>query len=174
MTSEPTSPNSLTRSLNASVSDLALPHSALPRIQVSGETTPQARIARSIRGNGTISISRGLLSLLNEEELQAVLREAFDRLQSRGILRATCCATWAEKLGKRAGIVRTDSRPLTPLQLLIGWMALPAFRILTRQAVKVSLLTRAPNDFPSNVPDALKTALRKASRVTEIHRARLK
>jgi hypothetical protein len=140
----------------------------LPAVIVLSDPVPRAWITRSPGNRGTLYLSRGFLSLLDEGELQAVLRGAFLRLDQRGVRRATCFAAWAVAIGGRAGLLTPETRPLTPRQILIAWLVLPVYSLLSHPAKRIDLLN--PMNSGSEVFDvAWTSALHKASRVKRIH-----
>jgi hypothetical protein len=152
--------NALSHSLKQSLLADSLRPGPLPKITVLADPLPKAYVAP-----GALLISRGFLSLLNESELRAVLRQSYDRLQTRGIFWSSLCARWAEKIESWA---RAETKSPTPQQVLIQWLVFPIYYHLKQRSVRVDVLDPSfDNALPSN--DSLRSALSKAKRVTKIH-----
>jgi hypothetical protein len=152
--------NALSHSLKQSLLAVSLRPGPLPKITVLADPLPQAYVAP-----GVLFISRGFLSLLNESELRAVLRQGYARLQTRGIFWSSLCARWAEKIQTWT---RAGSSSPTPLQVLIQWLVFPLYYHLKQRSVRVDVLDPSFDDaLPTN--DSWRSALSKAKRVTKIH-----
>ncbi len=64
-----------------------------PRLIVFSDPAPDALALRSIGGRGTIFISQGMIGLLSEKELQAILKECMSRLSQPGVALQGLCFT---------------------------------------------------------------------------------
>jgi hypothetical protein len=66
-----------------------------PHLLVFSDPSPNALIIRSWGGSGTILVSQGLVALLNEEELRAILQLCVLRLKEPGIAFQSFCFIFA-------------------------------------------------------------------------------
>lgn len=110
-----------------------------PRILISRDPLPRAWILRAAGGTGRILLTQGLLALLNEEELRAVLRCAVIRLAGARMPYRTFCASLAARLDlflPRGG--------LTPLKAIVGCMLYPLARFLAGECQELDLFRSAP------------------------------
>lgn len=94
-------PAGIGHSLERTLRDLG-PGYAVPKIRVFADPSPNAFVARSWFGSGTVFLSQGLLTLLAESELRAVLRQAVLRLSSPGWTTRSFGAVLASLLLSRA------------------------------------------------------------------------
>jgi hypothetical protein len=148
---------------------------ALPAVEVIQDPAPRAYVTRAWGGAGGICLSRGLLTLLNETELRAVLCVGFDRLQSRGITWASVCARCARRLAPNHAATHSEFPLFTPPRAVLYWLTFPFYRQFARRAASVDLLRQPPATTQKQVPkeheEAWASALFKANRVTKIHSA---
>lgn len=95
---EPNTPQGLDRSLEVaahSISAILEISEPLPRLLVFADPSPNALAVRSLGGRGTILLSQGLISLLNEDELREVLILCLLRLKQSSIVFQSFCAILA-------------------------------------------------------------------------------
>ncbi|MGK5085206.1 hypothetical protein WDW37_18105 [Bdellovibrionota bacterium FG-1] len=74
---------------------LARQRGVAPRILACPDTSVFALVVRSPFSRGTILLSEGLLGLLSEDELRALLEASLSRLRGRGMVFQSFCAWWA-------------------------------------------------------------------------------
>jgi hypothetical protein len=86
-------PKGLERSLELVLSQQK--NKQAPRVLIFGDPSPNALIVKSWFGSGTILISQGMIALLNEEELRAILKLCLQRLWERGSSFQSLCALLA-------------------------------------------------------------------------------
>ena len=66
-----------------------------PQVFIFPDPLPQLLVVRSLGGSGTLLMSQGLMVLLNEEELRAVLGRSLFHLQERGLVFQSFCSILA-------------------------------------------------------------------------------
>jgi heat shock protein HtpX len=114
----------------------------MPKFSVFSDPSPHIWVVRSLGGSGRVILSQGLVSLLNEEELRAMIAWSMFRLNERGIVFQSFCsvmAVWLLNLAPRpwvnlvfAGRVlsKSDEKSLHP-NTFIGFLILfPLARFL--------------------------------------------
>lgn len=126
-----------------------------PRVRILPLPTPLFHVAVGPSGGGLILVSRGLLTLLSEEELRDALRLATARTQQSGMAWQTLLGAGARKLAQWN--TPTDWNTWEVLRI---WMCLPVQRILNHASHGTILVQPGKVDFD---------ALRKVSRALRIH-----
>jgi hypothetical protein len=113
---------------------------ATPRFAVFEDPSPNAMVARSLGGTGLILVSRGLIALLNEHELRAVLSLCVKRTREPGIRFRSFCAllmVWMLALAPRpwvdlvfAGrpLARSEELRLSPVSAIAFLIFFPVSR----------------------------------------------
>lgn len=142
----------------------------LPLISVFADPVPNALVIRSLGGNGSLLLSQGLITLLNERELRAILELCLKRLDSTGITFQSFCkilAVWSLSFSPRPWVSlvfsgRTlslkEEKLLSPVSAIGFLILFPLARFLTK-------LGRSPTheaEF-NGVDEIYSAALEKAS-----------
>ena len=141
---------------------------ALPAVEFVSDPIAVACVSKPIFSEAKISITSGLLVLLNEEELGSVLRAGVLRLSCRGLRRATLSASLARQIRSVLGFARLGSRSsqaLTPAQVFLGWLIWPIYSIFEASGRPVDLFSAQSGSSENG----LMSAALKASRVKKIH-----
>lgn len=130
-----------------------------PAVQIIPEPFPSARVWRGLGGAGRIVLSQGLVDMIDEADLRAVIRQGVARIGSAAIPGATFCAAVDTQLRRRLFSRIQDG--VNPLQALLCWMLLPWTRFLDRQTRRLDILNQAP--------ESLLPMLRSIDRFRKIH-----
>lgn len=154
----------------------------VPKIYVFADPSPNALVARSIGGTGTLLISQGMAALLNEAELRAVLTLCLYRNQRIDLVAQTLSATLASgllRLAPRQWVAtllvgqpsRLDRKPslkavsLTVLGFCVFLAILPLVRAILSLGGTFRILEV---EAPVATPDA---ALQQANALRKIEKA---
>jgi len=147
----------------------------LPRIIVYEEAAPNAIVARSFGSRGTVFLSQGLIALLDEQELRAVIQMAKARVRSPGIVLQTFCAflsvllllmapkQWSKLFFSGRPLHRGEEQMLSPFSVFRFLLVFPATRFFLSAS-------HMPRDLQiaSETRDAAVSALRKIARSVSI------
>jgi hypothetical protein len=126
-------PQGLTRSLELVFDSNS--RRPLPRLLVFRDPSPNTLIVKSLTGSGTILLSQGMIALLNEEELRAILELCIIRLDEPGIIFQSFCSTlalgilkfapraWSNLAFTGRALSKDEERLLSPLSS-IGFLIL--------------------------------------------------
>lgn len=131
-----------------------------PQVRIIPDPAPNALTARSIFGRGTLFITQGLFTSLNEGELRAVLRVGAEACQEPGMVFRSLCSFLAimtvklMPLSVKNGLFRNalSSIPkknmfLTPSRTLLGWMAIPFLQLFMVSSLRRRSLVPAPASY---------------------------
>lgn len=158
----------------------SLPYQA-PRVVVYEETAPNAIVARSFWSRGTVMVSQGLIALLDEQELRAIIRLAHARARSPGIVLQTFCAffsvllfllvpqSWSKLFFSGRPLHRGEEQLLSPASMLRFLLIFPATRFFLNasQMPRDLIITNWPTG-PNGNGDAAISALHKIARSVSI------
>ncbi|HET9126311.1 MAG TPA: M48 family metalloprotease [Solirubrobacteraceae bacterium] len=125
--------------------------------------------------NATVCLTRGLLELLDEAELEAVLAHELAHVASRNVVLLTLGSVWAalaahlvaldiRRLPHRAG---HEQRPWLPVALLAGLLYVVSYVVIQPLARRRQLAADRAALLLLSGSDALEAALRRISQVNE-------
>jgi hypothetical protein len=149
------SPKGLVRSIQLAMKDENLP---TPRLSVFADPSPNILVVRSLGGKGSILMSQGLIALLNEEELRAVLSWCSFRLKQRGIVFQSFCSvlaiwilslaptSWVSLVFSGRTLSRDEERTLSPISAVGFLILFPIARFFFRLGRPIQTSLR-PADF---------------------------
>lgn len=98
-----------------------------PHLLVYSDPTPNVFTVRSFGGKGTVLLSQGLVALLNEEELRAILRMCLYRVRKTPLVFQSFCAqltiwslasapqVWVDLVFSGRTLSKEEERLLSPL-----------------------------------------------------------
>jgi Zn-dependent protease with chaperone function len=127
-----------------------------PKLVTYPDPVPNVFVVRSLAGHGTILLSEGLISLLDESEICFILSRAIRHLHSMEISVQSGCILILMFLQERMPF---HSRNMTPVDALRHWMIFPwmrAFRKIAESSVTPRVA--ASNDAKEFVRGASKIA----------------
>ncbi len=142
----------------------------LPRIHVSEMLQPNAFATGRSPAHAAVSVTRGILQVLDERELRAVLAHELSHVANRDILVGSIAAaigtaiTFLARMAIWFGGARDDrDNAFGPFALLIAWLLAPLAAALIQMAVSRSREYQADESgaLLSRDPEALASALRK-------------
>jgi heat shock protein HtpX len=154
--------------LHRIVRELADAHGMpVPEIYVSEMTQPNAFATGRNPANAKVAVTQGILQLLDERELRAVLAHELSHVANRDILIGSIAAGIGMAISSLAQFALffggDDEDGANPFMLLLAWLVAPLAAGIIQMAVSRSREYQADESgaFLSGDPDALSSALRK-------------
>lgn len=142
----------------------------MPRIHVSEMLQPNAFATGRSPQHAAVSVTRGILQILDERELRAVLAHELSHVANRDILVGSIAAaigtaiTFLARMAFWFGGARDErENPFGPFAFLVAWLLAPLAAALIQMAVSRSREYQADESgaILSRDPEALASALRK-------------
>jgi len=143
----------------------------LPRIYVSDMAQPNAFATGRNEHHAAVSVTKGLLQIVDDRELRGVLAHELSHVTNHDILIGSIAAgiamsiTFVARMAFWFGGGSNDSRnnPFGPFAFLIAWILAPLAAAMIQMAVSRSREYQADESgaFLSHDPDALASALGK-------------
>jgi heat shock protein HtpX len=147
----------------------------MPRLYVSDMTQPNAFATGRNPGHAAVSVTRGILQILDERELRGVLAHELSHVANHDIAISSIAAAIGMSITFLARFVLFfgggDDResPLGGIGLLIAWILAPLAAAVIQMAISRSREFQADESgaLLSTDPDALASALRKLDLATK-------
>jgi heat shock protein HtpX len=138
----------------------------MPEIYVSPMQQPNAFATGRNPQNAKVAVTQGILQLLDERELRAVLAHELSHVRNRDILVASIAATMGAAitfLARMAFWFGGDDNRSTGMLAVVAWLLAPIAAFLIQMAVSRSREFQADESgaYLSRDPDGLASALRK-------------
>jgi heat shock protein HtpX len=138
----------------------------MPEIYLSPMQQPNAFATGRNPQNAKVAVTQGILQLLDERELRAVLAHELSHVRNRDILVASIAATMGAAitfLARMAFWFGGDDNRSTGMLAVVAWLLAPIAAFLIQMAVSRSREFQADESgaYLSRDPDGLASALRK-------------
>ena len=141
----------------------------MPRLYVSEMRQPNAFATGRNPEHAAVSVTSGILQILDERELRAVLAHELSHVANRDILISSIAAgigmsiTFLTRFVLFFGGDNNNNSPLGPIGLLLAWILAPLAAAIIQMAVSRSREFQADESgaLLSADPDALASSLRK-------------
>jgi heat shock protein HtpX len=142
----------------------------MPRLYVSEMRQPNAFATGRNPEHAAVSVTRGILQILDERELRAVLAHELSHVANRDILISSIAAGIGMSITFLTRFVlffgggdNNNNSPLGPIGLLLAWILAPLAAAIIQMAVSRSREFQADESgaLLSADPDALASSLRK-------------
>jgi heat shock protein HtpX len=138
----------------------------MPEIYLSPMQQPNAFATGRNPQNAKVAVTQGILQLLDERELRAVLAHELSHVRNRDILVASIAATMGAAitfLARMAFWFGGDDNRSTGMLAVVAWLLAPVAAFLIQMAVSRSREFQADESgaYLSRDPDGLASALRK-------------